>query len=329
MSTLRRCRLASPRLPRVGAGPGRRDGARAWPACPRSCSGWSTRRRGSSSPSSLFLVALPLWSRVVEGRRAAVDRLVTTLVWVVVRRRDGAAGLAALGGRQERAARDQRGLPDARRCATWSGTSRAASYHALIGTLLITLAATVISVPIGILTAIYLVEYGTGIAARAGDHLPGRRDDRHPVDRGRPVRARRCSCCSSDRRIRSRLRRRRRAVAADDPDRRPLVRGDAPARARRPARGVVRARACRSGARSSRWCCRPSLAGIVTGVVLAISRVIGETAPLLVVAGATDGGQHQPLRRPDDHAARLHLLPVLDLGHARSATSGPGAARSC
>jgi phosphate transport system permease protein len=32
-----------------------------------------------------------------------------------------------------------------------------------------------------------------------------------------------------------------------------------------------------------------SLAGIVTGVVLAISRVIGETAPLLVVAGATDG----------------------------------------
>jgi phosphate transport system permease protein len=32
-----------------------------------------------------------------------------------------------------------------------------------------------------------------------------------------------------------------------------------------------------------------SLAGLVTGVVLAISRVIGETAPLLVVAGATDG----------------------------------------
>ena len=31
-----------------------------------------------------------------------------------------------------------------------------------------------------------------------------------------------------------------------------------------------------------------ALAGIVTGVVLAISRVIGETAPLLVVAGATD-----------------------------------------
>ena len=32
-----------------------------------------------------------------------------------------------------------------------------------------------------------------------------------------------------------------------------------------------------------------AIGGIVTGVVLAISRVIGETAPLLVVAGATDG----------------------------------------
>ena len=35
-------------------------------------------------------------------------------------------------------------------------------YHAIIGTLLITLWATVISVPIGLLTSIYLVEYGEG-----------------------------------------------------------------------------------------------------------------------------------------------------------------------
>lgn len=38
--------------------------------------------------------------------------------------------------------------------------------HALIGTLLITLAAAVISVPIGLLTAIYLTEYGTGRLSR-------------------------------------------------------------------------------------------------------------------------------------------------------------------
>ncbi|WP_296665506.1 phosphate ABC transporter permease PstA [Demequina sp.] len=39
--------------------------------------------------------------------------------------------------------------------------------HAIWGTLLITLAATIISVPIGLLTAIYLVEYGKGWLQRA------------------------------------------------------------------------------------------------------------------------------------------------------------------
>jgi phosphate transport system permease protein len=39
--------------------------------------------------------------------------------------------------------------------------------HALLGTVLITLAATVISVPIGLLSAVYLVEYGRGRLARA------------------------------------------------------------------------------------------------------------------------------------------------------------------
>ncbi|MCG2947098.1 hypothetical protein KZ309_24765, partial [Escherichia coli] len=36
------------------------------------------------------------------------------------------------------------------------------AYHALMGTLLITLWATIISVPVGMLTAIYLVEYSKG-----------------------------------------------------------------------------------------------------------------------------------------------------------------------
>ena len=37
-----------------------------------------------------------------------------------------------------------------------------------------------------------------------------------------------------------------------------------------------------------------ALGGIVTGVTLAIARVIGETAPLLIIAGATDLGELQP-----------------------------------
>ena len=62
-------------------------------------------------------------------------------------------------------------------------------YHAIIGTLIITALAAVISIPVGLLTAIYLVEYGTGQAG-PGDHVLRRRHDRHPVDRGRPVRVR-------------------------------------------------------------------------------------------------------------------------------------------
>jgi phosphate transport system permease protein len=41
------------------------------------------------------------------------------------------------------------------------------AYHAIIGTLLMTGAATVISVPIGVMCAVYLVEYGRGRLARS------------------------------------------------------------------------------------------------------------------------------------------------------------------
>lgn len=47
------------------------------------------------------------------------------------------------------------------------GAETGGIYHAILGTVLITLAATVISVPIGLFTAIYLVEYGKGPLARA------------------------------------------------------------------------------------------------------------------------------------------------------------------
>lgn len=44
----------------------------------------------------------------------------------------------------------------------YGGMPEGGVYHAIFGTLIITLAATVISVPIGLLTAIYIVEYGKG-----------------------------------------------------------------------------------------------------------------------------------------------------------------------
>ncbi|SDS16786.1 phosphate ABC transporter permease PstA [Paraoerskovia marina] len=48
----------------------------------------------------------------------------------------------------------------------FGGMDAGGIYHAIIGTVEITLGATLISVPIGILTAIYLVEYGGGMLAK-------------------------------------------------------------------------------------------------------------------------------------------------------------------
>ncbi len=49
----------------------------------------------------------------------------------------------------------------------YGGMDAGGAYHAIIGTVLVTLLATVISVPIGLLAAVYLVEYGHGPLARA------------------------------------------------------------------------------------------------------------------------------------------------------------------
>ena len=49
----------------------------------------------------------------------------------------------------------------------FGGMDAGGIYHAMVGTLMVTGLATLISVPIGLLTAIYLVEYGRGRLARA------------------------------------------------------------------------------------------------------------------------------------------------------------------
>ena len=92
----------------------------------------------------VYLVALPAWARVVEGRRGAADRMVTGLVW--------AACLVAIVPLWQLSYSMYRTELD----------QEVGIYHALVGTLLITLGAAVISVPIGIMAAIYLIEYGKG-----------------------------------------------------------------------------------------------------------------------------------------------------------------------
>jgi len=108
----------------------------------------------------LYLVLVFTVSGIVEGRRKAVDRLVTGVVtgafliamiplvsvaWTVV-----ANGVARF---------DPTFFTNSMRNVLGEGGG---ALHAIVGTLLVTLAAAIISIPIGLMTAIYLVEYGEG-----------------------------------------------------------------------------------------------------------------------------------------------------------------------
>jgi phosphate transport system permease protein len=113
----------------------------------------------------LGTVAVYITSRVREGRRRATDRLVTCLVtsafgiamvplvaliWTVVGR-----GITRLDG--EFFGSSLQGVVG----------EGGGAYHAIMGTLIITTLTTLISVPIGLMTAIYLVEYAQGRLKRS------------------------------------------------------------------------------------------------------------------------------------------------------------------
>ncbi|MBF4765373.1 phosphate ABC transporter permease PstA [Nocardioides islandensis] len=234
----------------------------------------------------LFLVGLPGWSLVVENRRAATDRLMTGLIWaafgcavmpllwlVYVVVSTGAEAINA-----DFLSYSMRGV---------IGDEQGGVYHALIGTVLITLAATVISVPIGVLTAIYLVEYGA--KSRLARWITFLVD----VMTGIPS-------------IVAGLFALALVVLVFGPAFR-MGLGGSIALSLLMVPTVVRSseemfrlvpmdlREAAYALGVPKWrtilkvVVPTSIGGVITGVVLAISRVIGETAPLLVVAGATDG----------------------------------------
>jgi phosphate transport system permease protein len=232
----------------------------------------------------LFLIGLPTWSLLLEGRRSATDRLVTALVWtafvvVVV----PLVWLIWMVLKNGLAAISMSFLTADMRNVVGPGGG---IYHALMGTLLVTLAATIISVPIGLFTAIYLVEYGKG--SRLGRVTTFLVDVMTGIPSivaglfalalfvlifGPAVRnglggAVALSLLMIPTVVRS----------AEEMLR--LVPSDL--REASYALGVPKWRTI------TKVVLPTALGGIITGVVLAISRVIGETAPLLVVAGSVD-----------------------------------------
>jgi phosphate transport system permease protein len=276
--------ISHPRLPRwapilVGVM------ALAVAGLPAILAGWSPTKWVAAS-LLVFVIAMPLWSRFVEGRRAAVDRLVTSLIWAAF-----AIAVAPLVWLIWVVLKN--GLPAINyQFLSYSmlnviGDEQGGIYHALIGTLFITVAATIISVPIGILTAVYLVEYGkTSRTARMITFLVDVMTGIPSIVAGLFALALLVLLFGAAFRagiggsIALSLLMIPTVVRSSEEMMR-LVPDDL--REASYALGVPKWRTI------TRVVLPTSLGGIVTGVVLAVSRVIGETAPLLVVAGATDG----------------------------------------
>jgi phosphate transport system permease protein len=231
----------------------------------------------------LWAAAIWLISFIVEGSRKAKDRLVTALVstaFVIA-----LLPLVSLVGTvlvRGVARLDIGFFSESMRNVVGAGGG---GLHAIVGTLEITLGAAVISVPIGLLAAIYLVEYGRGPIARAITFLVDVMTGIPSIVAGLFAFAL-FSLLTGNPGFRSGF---GGSVALS------LLMIPIVVRASEEMLKLVpndlREAAFALGV--PRWLTivkvvlPTALAGIVTGITLAIARVIGETAPLLLVAGYT------------------------------------------
>lgn len=232
----------------------------------------------------LWVVVTYVASFLVEGSRRAKDRLVTALVCT-------AFGIALLPLISLLFTTITRGVArfdiaffsESMRNVTDSGGG---AIHAVVGTLEITLAATVISVPVGLLAAIYLVEYGRGAIARAITFLVDVMTGIPSIVAGLFAFAF-FSLITGNAGYRAGF---GGSVALS------LLMIPIVVRASEEMLKLVPMdlREASYALGVPKWLTvvkvvlPTALAGIVTGVMLSIARVIGETAPLLLVAGYTE-----------------------------------------
>ena len=231
----------------------------------------------------LFDILIFVVAYLVEGARQARDRLITSLVAT-------AFIIALLPLVSLISTVLVNGLPrfdiqffsESMRNVVGEGGG---ALHAIMGTLLITLAATLISVPIGLLTAIYLVEYGRGSLARAITFLVDVMTGIPSIVAGLFAYAF-FSLILNDPGVRFGL---GGSVALS------LLMIPVVVRSSEEMLKLVpnELREASYALGVPKWLTilkiviPTSIAGITTGVTLAISRVIGETAPLLLIAGFT------------------------------------------
>ncbi|PKH37725.1 phosphate transport system permease protein [Nocardioides alpinus] len=232
----------------------------------------------------LFIVGLTVWSAIVETRRSATDRMVTALVWT-------AFGIALVPLVSLLWTVVSKGVPAINSTFLSYSAFRTSLdqpigiYHAIVGTLVITLCAVVISVPIGIFAAIYLVEYGKGNRLARGitflvDVMTGIPSivaglfafSMFTAFFGAGYRAGIGGAVALSLLMIP-------IVVRSTEEMLRLVPDDL--REAAYALGTPKWRTI------TKVVLRTSLGGIITGVTLATARIIGETAPLLLIAGLT------------------------------------------
>ena len=232
----------------------------------------------------LYCIAIYLLSYFVEGVRKAKDRLVTALV-------TAAFVIALLPLISLVATTVINGLPAFLTPTFFTSSQRnvvgagGGALHAVIGTLFITGLATVISVPIGLLSAIYLTEYGRGRLARAITFFVDVMTGIPSIVAGLFAFAL-FSLLFNDPGIRFGF---GGAISLSVLMIPVVVRSSEEMLKLVP--NELREAAYALGV--PKWLTilkvvlPTSLAGIVTGIMISISRVIGETAPLLIISGFT------------------------------------------
>ncbi|MFI1970179.1 phosphate ABC transporter, permease protein PstA [Streptomyces cinnamoneus] len=158
--------LRQPRLPRWA--PAALAAAAAAAGCGIGLgAGLDSRIQWGLMAAVLYVGGMYVLATAVEGRRQAKDRLATSLVWVCFL----AAVVPLLSLGWETVSRGSKVLDGAFLSHSMGGVLTiqpgGGVYHAIIGTLEQVGIATAIAAPIGLLTAIYLVEYGRGRLAKA------------------------------------------------------------------------------------------------------------------------------------------------------------------
>ena len=248
----------------------------------------------------LFVFANWLLALLVEGGRQAQNRLVTSLV-------TGAFVLALIPLIWLTVTVLTNGFPTFTNGTFLTQSMRnvvgpgGGALHAIVGTLIITGFAALMSIPVGLMTAIYLVEYGNGKIARAITFFVDVMTGIPSIVAGLATYALFALVFGEG--VRSGF---AGSVALSILMIPVVVRSSE--EIIRLVPNELREASYALGVPKWRTIVKvvlpTSIAGITTGIMLSISRVIGETAPLLIVAGFTASMNYNPF------SERMMSLPV-------------------